>query len=53
MKICTSCKVKKTKSDFSKHRGGLHPQCRECRNVAGKLYRLNNKEKVAKSKKNM
>ena len=47
MKICSTCKVEKSVSEFGKRkvaRDGLNSQCNSCRNKATILWRSKNKE---------
>lgn len=41
MKVCRTCQVEKPESDFhksKKHKGGLHSDCKECKNRASREY---------------
>jgi hypothetical protein len=53
-KICCSCKIEKPLEEFSKNKAqkdGYHNACKPCKRVSDKLYRENNKEKVAAGKR--
>ena len=54
MKVCSGCKVEKDFSEFNKHRNhkyGLSSKCKDCTREYNKKYQQNNKEKIAKQKK--
>ena len=53
-KLCKTCGQNKKLEFFGKHRrtrDGLQSQCKVCKNKIDKIYRENNKEKIAKTKK--
>ena len=53
-KVCYSCKIEKTLEEFSKNKtqkDGYHNACKPCKRATDKLYRENNKEKVAAGKR--
>jgi len=53
-KVCCSCKVEKPVEEFNKNKaqkGGYHNSCRSCKKISDKLYRENNREKVAAGKR--
>lgn len=45
-KICTKCKIEKSKEDFSLRGEKLHTQCKSCISENKKQYREKNKEKL-------
>lgn len=54
MKICTKCKIRKSKSCFGKHKNhkdGLRYACKKCRREHYKKYYQENKEKIGGQKK--
>lgn len=53
-KVCCSCKFEKPLEEFNKNKtqkDGYHNTCKSCKRVSDKLYRENNKEKVAIGKR--
>lgn len=53
-KVCCSCKIEKPLEEFSKNRAkkdGYNTACKPCKRLSDKLYRENNKEKVAAGKR--
>lgn len=54
MKICSKCNAEKPKTEFSKLsavKSGLSGECRSCASVRGAKWRLANKEKLIKYRK--
>lgn len=54
MKVCTACKVEKTKADFyskKNQKNGLRPVCKACDKQLYKKYYLANKEKLQANKR--
>lgn len=53
MKRCNACKEEKPLTEFNRHKrmkDGRSSQCRDCTKAAGKRYREENSEKIAKGK---
>lgn len=54
MKICSTCKIEKELSCFSKRsreKDGLNGQCKSCKKIAYLKYYANNKEKIREVRK--
>lgn len=52
MKTCSSCKIKKPITLFSKNsasKDGLKARCKECLNESNRIYRIENKDRIRES----
>jgi hypothetical protein len=53
MKICSTCKIEKHLIEYGKHPGckdGVRSNCKKCKSIQDKLYRIKNSDKLKEKK---